>query len=249
MDSRYYSLLLAITLATLLVVAILLYFVYRIIQKQRKFLRLQRQVGKVEMATLEKERARIAGDLHDDIGPLLAAIKYRMAVVATGAERDQKELDLCAVHLDDAIGRLRHVTHNLLPATLERRGLFEAIGELVVSTEQLHPLQIEFTCDLAVPLSKEIEIHLYRMVQEGLANCIQHAAATHFNIKLTSDRRLLTLQLLDNGIGVSKEIPTEAHRGRGITGCRNRATMLGGQFSIDSEPGKGTILTFVMPIL
>ncbi|MFM8813188.1 MAG: sensor histidine kinase, partial [Methylophilaceae bacterium] len=215
------------------VVAILLYFVYRIIQKQRQFIRLQHQVVKVEMATLEKERARIAGDLHDDIGPLLAAIKYRMAVVTPIAERDQKELDLCAVHLDDAIVRLRQVTHNLLPATLERKGLVEAIQELVVSTEQLHALQIEFTCNLASPLSKEIDIHVYRVVQEGLANCIQHAAATRFNIKLMADRQVLTLQLIDNGVGVSKEIPTEIHRGRGIIGCRNRATMLGGQFTLD----------------
>lgn len=249
MDPHQYSIFLAVTVATFLVVAILLFFVFRILHKQRQLMRLQRQILTIEMATLEKERARIASDLHDDIAPLLAAIKFRLMTVASVTASDQKELDVCAGHLDDAIVRLRKVSHNLLPAILGRRGLVEAIRDLVVSTEQLHPLKIEFTCDLASPLSKEIEIHLYRMVQEGLANCIQHAAATHFNIKLTSDRRLLTLQLLDNGIGVSKEIPTEAHRGRGITGCRNRATMLGGQFSIDSEPGKGTILTFVMPIL
>lgn len=247
MDPRHYSLFLAVTLAIFFVVAILVYFVFRIIQKQQQLVRVQRQVVKVEMATLEKERARIASDLHDDIGPLLAAIKYRMAVVTPDAERDQKELHLCANHLDEAIIRLRQVTHNLLPASLERRGLVEAIQDLAVSTEQLHPLKIELITDLRVPLSKESEIHLYRVVQEGLANCIQHAAATCFKIRLTSDRRELTLQLMDNGIGISKKVPAEVHRGRGIAGFRNRATMLGGHFSLDSEPAKGTVLTFVIP--
>jgi len=247
MDSRQYSLFLAITLATLFVVAILLYFVFRIIQKQQQLLRLQRQVVKVEMATLEKERARIAGDLHDDIGPLLAAIKYRMSTVAPGIERDQNELDVCASHVDEALVRLRQVTHNLLPATLERRGLVEAIQDLVVSTEQLHPLKIECRVDLASPLSKEIEIHLYRLVQEALANCIQHSAATRFQITLATDPRTLNLQFMDNGIGISKEISAEAYRGRGIIGFSNRATMLGGQFTLDSEPSKGTVLTFVIP--
>jgi signal transduction histidine kinase len=248
MDPHQYSIFLAVTVATFLVVAILLFFVFRILHKQRQLMRLQRQILTIEMATLEKERARIASDLHDDIAPLLAAIKFRLMTVASVTASDQKELDVCAGHLDDAIVRLRKVSHNLLPAILGRRGLVEAIRDLVVSTEQLHPLKIEFTCDLASPLSKEIEIHLYRMVQEGLANCIQHAAATHFNIKLTSDRRLLTLQLMDNGIGVSTEIPTATHRGRGIIGCRNRATMLGGQFTLDSIRNKGTILTFMIPI-
>ena len=249
MDSRHYSLLLATTLASLFVVAILLYFVVRIVQKQQQFLRLQRQVIKIEMATLEKERARIAGDLHDDIGPLLAAIKYRMGVVATDTEQDQKELNLCSGHLDEAVVRLRQVTHNLLPATLERRGVVEAIQDLVVSTKQLHPLKIEFEFELATPLSKEIEIQLYRLVQEGLANCIQHAAATRFYIKLTVNRRILTLQLMDNGIGISNKVPAEAHRGRGIAGFRNRTMMLGGQFTLDSKPGKGTILTFTIPTI
>jgi signal transduction histidine kinase len=247
MDSRQAEIYLVVTLAMLFIVAILLYLVFRIIQKQQQFLRLQRQVVKVEMATLEKERARIASDLHDDIGPLLAAIKYRMAVVTPGAEQDQKELNLCAGHLDEAIVRLRQVTHNLLPATLERRGLVEAIQDLVVSTEQLHPLRIELIADLRVPISKESEIHLYRVIQEGLANCIQHAAATCFKIRLTADRRELTLQLMDNGIGISKKVPAESQRGRGIAGFRNRATLLGGHFSLDSEPAKGTVLTFVIP--
>ena len=247
MDSRQAEIYLVFTLAMLFIVAILLYFVFRIIQKQQQFLRLQRQVVKVEMATLEKERARIASDLHDDIGPLLAAIKYRMAVVTPDAEREQKELDVCAGHLDEAIVRLRQVTHNLLPATLQRRGLVEAIQDLAASTEQLHPLKIELITDLRVPLSKESEIHLYRVVQEGLANCIQHAAATCFQITLTSDRRALTLHLMDNGIGISQNILTEPQRGRCIAGFRNRATMLGGQFTFYSEPEKGTVLTFVIP--
>ena len=247
MDSRQAEIYLVFTLATLFIIAILLYFVFRIIQKQRQLMRVQREVVKIEMATLEKERARIASDLHDDIGPLLAAIKYRVAVVAPDNERDQKELDLCTDHLNEAIVRLRQVTHNLLPATLERRGLVEAIQDLAASTEQLHPLKIELITDLRVPLSKESEIHLYRVVQEGLANCIQHAAATCFQIKLTADRRALSLQLIDNGMGITKKVPADAHRGRGIAGFRNRATMLVGQFTIDSEPEKGTVLTFVIP--
>jgi signal transduction histidine kinase len=232
----------------LFVVVILLYFVFRIMQKQRQFMRLQRQVVTIEMATLEKERARIAGDLHDDIGPLLAAIKYRMAVVTPGAERDQKELDLCADHLDDAIVRLRQVTHNLLPAALERKGLLESIQDLVASMEKMHPLQIAFFFNLDGPLSTEIEIHLYRVVQEGVANCVQHAAATRLHINLTANHTMLTLQLIDNGIGFSTSMQPEALRGRGITGIRHRATMLGGKFRIEGEKNRGTALTFVIPL-
>ncbi len=211
-------------------------------------MQLQRQVTTVEMATLEQERARIAGDLHDDIGPILAAIKYRLGVVTPGTENDQKQLVLCEDHLNEAMVRLRQVTHNLLPAALERRGLVQAILDLVASTAQMHPLQIELIADLADPLTKEYEIHLYRLVQEGLANCIQHAAATRLQIKLSSVHRFVTLQILDNGIGISRKMPVDSLRGRGISGFRNRTTMLGGKFFIDSEPGKGTALNFKIPI-
>ena len=248
MDPRHYSLFLAITLATLFVVAILLYFVFRIIQKQQQLLRIQRQMFNVEMATLEKERTRIAGDLHDDLGPLLAAIKYRIQIVTPATEQDQKELDRCSDHLQEAIVRLRQVSYNLLPAVLERRGLAQAIQDLAVNMEQLHPLQIEFINDLASPISKEIEIHLYRMVQEGVANCVQHAAASRLQIKLTADHRVLTLQLVDNGIGIAPKVSVDTLRGRGITGFRNRAMMLGGTFVMESESGKGTALTFEIPL-
>ena len=248
MDPRHYSLFLAITLATLFVVAILLYFVFRIIQKQQELLRLQRKVAKVEVATLEKERARIAGDLHDDIGPLLAAVKYRIEVVVPGTERDQTELSVCADHLNEAMVRLRKVTHNLLPAVLEKRGLTEAIQELAVSTEKLYPLKVELIADMAVPLNKENEIHLYRLVQEGIANCVQHAAASCLRIKLTADHRMLTLQLVDNGIGIQNKASVDDFRGRGLAGFRNRAMMLGGTFVMESEPDKGTALIFEIPL-
>lgn len=243
-ETRIY---LAVAVATLIICVILFYLVVMIFRQQRKNIKLQRHIALGEISALEIERARIAADLHDDLGPLLAAIKFRIRLVGPLSEIDKQEISLSVSHLDDAIVRLRQISNNLLPTALVRKGLIGAVNELVASTMRLQNLAIDFDYSFFQADSKEQEVHIYRMIQEGIYNCIKHANATKMQITLKSEGQLIKLVIIDNGVGLPSNLDTDALSGRGLVSLRNRASIMGGEFYIHSDPRKGTILEFEIP--
>ena len=98
-------------------------------------MRLQREKIFAEITIREAERKRIATDLHDNLGPLLSAVKLNISSVDIDNAGDREVMDKTAKHLDEIIGSMRQISYDLLPATLERKGLVEAIREFVSSGE------------------------------------------------------------------------------------------------------------------
>ncbi|NDB54125.1 MAG: hypothetical protein EB025_08670, partial [Chitinophagaceae bacterium] len=123
--------LIAVAISTFLIALIVTVLVILLFIQHRKNLLLQQKTSMGEIASLEFERARIAADLHDDLGPLLAAIKFRVGLLSPSSSEDQEEIKQSVDHLDEAIQRLRKISNNLLPTALERKGLVDAVYELI----------------------------------------------------------------------------------------------------------------------
>src|SRR6201994_4168331 len=146
--------LLNITLFVSLVVAIIIvYFFVSIIRYHRRYMKLQREKIFAEITIRENERKRIAGDLHDSLGPLLSAVKLNISSVDIETPADREVLEKTAGYLDEIIGSMRRISHDLLPNTLERKGLIEAVREFIqqVRNKQTVNIQLYIVKEIRVP--------------------------------------------------------------------------------------------------
>jgi len=248
MDSQETRIAVALAIATFLISLVLILLVILLFNQYRKNLILQQKVLLSEIATLDFERTRIAADLHDDLGPLLAAIKLRVQLLKPSTCEDQDEINLSVSHLDDALQRLRKISNNLLPTSLERKGLVDALDELIIQSQRLSDFSIDFEKDHIPSLSKHYEVHIYRIIQEGIANCIKYAEATQMRITFTCKDKVINLQMADNGKGLPTNFALDPLSGRGLVNLKNRATIMGGELIIHSRPSIGTILEFEIPV-
>lgn len=227
---------------------ILLYFIITIIRYQRRSLRLHKEKIQAEIDTLEKERKRIASDLHDELGPLLSAVKLQINSLDITEPGDQQVIDTSSSHIDTIITKLREISNNLMPNTLMRKGLKRAIEEFIVNSQQASGLQIKFVCPQELALDKQKEINIYRIIQELLHNTIKHARATYLIIQITVENNSLLLMTADDGKGFDYFAKAKDNPGLGLRNLQSRAEVMGGDIACLSEPGKGTMYTFEIPV-
>src|SRR5260370_28541762 len=161
-----------ILFVSLVVAIMIVYFFVSIIRYHRRYMKLQREKTFAEITIQENERKRIAGDLHDSLGPLLSAVKLNISSVDVLHESDRLILAKTGGHLDEIIGSMRRISHDLLPNTLERRGLLEAIREFINQVSTKHSVDIQLYIVKEINIPKEKEIHMFRMVQEIVHNTI-----------------------------------------------------------------------------
>lgn len=189
----------------------------------------------------EKERKRIARDLHDGLGGLLTGLRFTLnsvkgnyvATYQSGADFD-KAIDI----LDQSIGELRRVARNMMPETLLKLGLRDAIEDYCITLGRDKPYRILFSSfgeSLRIPA--RFETGLYRIAQELINNAIRHSGADTIETHLIFDSNRIHLTVSDNGRGFDPAAPSS---GTGLTGIRSRCESLGGTFSIDSKPEAGT---------
>jgi len=242
MHTHEVTLFTAIIITAIVLAVIISYFVWSIIRQQRRAQALHQQLLLTEMATLEQERSRTAADLHDELGPLLSAIRFRI----DHARGNNEDLAIASNQIDEVIVRLRAIAGNLMPLALQRKGLITALQELIRDTERHSHLQIPFSAPAAIELSYQKSIHLYRVLQEVIHNCIKHAGATQLNISITKKETRLLISCRDNGRGFDLAQATE--KGIGLKSLRNRTELTGGQLHIETGTGKGTWLLFDIPL-
>jgi two-component system, NarL family, sensor kinase len=189
----------------------------------------------------EKERKRIARDLHDGLGGLLTGLRFTLnsvkgnyvATYQSGADFD-KAIDI----LDQSIGELRRVARNMMPETLLKLGLRDAIEDYCITLGRDKPYRILFSSfgeSLRIPA--RFETGLYRIAQELINNAIRHSGADTIETHLIFDSNRIHLTVSDNGKGFDPAAPSS---GTGLAGIRSRCESLGGIFSIDSKPETGT---------
>jgi signal transduction histidine kinase len=235
-------------LVSLIIAVIIVYFFVSIIRYHRRYMRLQREKIFAEITIRENERKRIAGDLHDSLGPLLSAVKLNISSVDIETEADRQILDKTAGYLDEIIGSMRRISHDLLPNTLERKGLIEAVREFIqqVKGRQTVNIQLYIVKEIRVP--KEKEIHIFRMVQEIVHNTIKHAQASNLQIGFSEENGHLLCLTKDDGKGFEKEKAMTASHGLGLRSLESRCEILNGILTLESAPGLGTNYFIKIPV-
>lgn len=248
MDAQEARIYLAIIISVIVVGVIIVYFAISVIRQQRRNIELQKANALAEISAMEKERARIAADLHDELGPILSVIKFRVDHVDPEKKDEQEELAKASQQLDDVITRMREVSNNLMPVALQRKGLIAAIEEFISHAQESAGITIGFRHETLPALLEDVSINLYRIVQETVHNCIKHAKAEKMEISISVKPDLLTLMSRDNGVGFVPPQTGEVYEGIGLRSLRNRTEMMDGSMMIESEPGKGSIFIFEIPI-
>lgn len=198
----------------------------------------------------EKERRRIGRELHDGLGAVLATVKMQINAL----QRKRPELENLpsyqkAEHLiDEACSNVREISHNLMPGVLEQQGLNFAVQDLCQTVGRSTGLEITF-----IPYGvegmddDEINIAVYRIVQELLKNVVKHAGATEVIVQLTVEESQLNLIVEDDGKGFDAET-AQNHSGIGLQNILSRVNYLNGQFDIDSTPGEGSTFSIDIPL-
>ncbi len=204
----------------------------------------------------EDERKRIARDLHDGTIQTLVAIGQRIELVRDAlAEQplaqSRQQLTEIKAMVTEAIANIRQFSRDLRPLTLEDLGLVPALHHLTMRLKQEKDVSAELRIEGdAIDLSQDLEVAIFRLVQEALNNIRKHAHATQVDITVRFLSRQTILEVRDNGVGF--EVPQNttdlATKGSfGLLGLEERAALFGGDISIQSAIGQGTIIRVILP--
>jgi signal transduction histidine kinase len=195
----------------------------------------------------ERERKRIAAELHDGLGQELLVIKNR-ALLGLMAPDDQnravEQLNEISTAVSATLDEVRQIAANLHPYQLDRLGLTKAIEAMIRKVAAAAEIKFSTEIDNIDGLfDAQAEINLYRIVQESLNNIVKHSGATEAAVAISRDERRVTITIRDNGKGFAAAPARNTgplKRGFGLAGMSERARMLGGDYAIHSIPGEGT---------
>jgi two-component system, NarL family, sensor histidine kinase UhpB len=205
---------------------------------------LSRQLLKAQ----EEERRRISRELHDETGQALMVLRFHLEMLAgdTKNEDQKAKIQESLEVLDRSIEGLRRTIARLSPRVLEELGLEAAIRRqaLVLAKHTGIKANLELREELG-PIDHDVEVAVYRSVQEALHNLAKHSQAKNFTIRLARTGSKISLQVEDDGIGFSPR--TASERGFGLTGMRERTVALGGSMRVHSESGRGTQIRILLP--
>jgi signal transduction histidine kinase len=247
MHPRETEIFIAILLTSGIIGIIIICFIVAVIKNHKRLLNLQRQHLIAEVNALEVERKRIVSDLHDELGPLLAVVKFQITNLGTTLKKDIELVDKASNHLDAVILRIREICNHILPDVLTRKGLFTAINKFIEEMEPRTSTDIIFTCRPG-QVSPQVELHVYRMIQEMTNNALKYSGATRLMIDINISNQMLALKVSDNGKGFDTTSVVNDSAGLGIKNIFGRTRMLNGIMCLTSEPGKGTTYKIEIPI-
>ncbi|WP_186435568.1 sensor histidine kinase [Maribacter sp. MAR_2009_72] len=195
----------------------------------------------------EKERQRVANELHDDLGSLMATIKLHFNTVNNKYE--DPALHKAETLLEEAYQKVRGMAHSKNSGVMSDQGLLPAIRKMAQVISETNALQVSVEdFGMGDRLENSLELSLFRTVQELVANAIKHAEATTLNIQLTQHEDTLNIIVEDNGKGFDRTNAVKGKNGMGLTNIEKRIEHLEGHFTIDSVLGKGTSILIDIPI-
>ncbi len=214
-------------------------FAFLKVESTKKEKKLLEEFAKNIIQSQEDERKKISGDLHDSIGQNLLLIKRDDEIT--------KNPQLNAL-VAETLEEVRAISRNLHPVQLERLGFTRALELVIDNCEKSG--DIVFSDELENIdglLSKEIEINLYRIIQECLSNILKHSKAKAAKLKIDVVKQNVIVEIQDNGIGFSYNQKIKTGKTIGLTSLNERTKHLNGTLKVKSEIGKGTNYTFVIP--
>lgn len=245
-----------ILLTALIIISGVLFYRKKQIEQQSKLdteIALQKEIRtKAILDAEEKERRRIAQDLHDGVGQLLSAAKLNLSNLdskITNQTEEQKIAMQNALNLvDDSVKEVRTVSHNMMPNTLIKLGLASAVREFITKLGNAPTLKVDLEIvGLDTRLDKQIETVLYRVIQEIVNNIIKHAKASQISMQLIRHETELNIMIEDNGVGFDTN-QLDNFEGIGLKGIQTRIEFLNGSVHFDSTVGRGTTVIIDVPL-
>ena len=195
----------------------------------------------------EKERQRIANDLHDDLGGLMTNVKLHFNALK---DKDSPELYSKTNKLiEEAYQKVRSVAHAKNSGVIAKQGLLIAVQNMANKVSVSNKIQIDVVDHgLDDRLENRIELTLFRVIQELITNVIKHAEATEATIHLTNHEDSINIMVEDNGKGFNPSQITKTNKGMGISSIDKRITHIDGSMTIESEKNKGTTVIIDIPL-
>jgi signal transduction histidine kinase len=198
---------------------------------------------------LEDEIKRIAHALHDEAGQLLASVYLALDELDRESPGTLRQVGRIRELLGRIEGELRRLSHELRPTILDDLGLMPALGALADGLSKRTGIRVDVDGDPEERFHPQIEIAIYRVAQEALANIARHAHATQAVIAVASGADMLSCTIHDDGQGFEPDALRASNRwGLGLIGMRERIGALGGRLRITSAPGRGTLVAATIPL-
>jgi two-component system NarL family sensor kinase len=215
---------------------------------------LERLRSQAVLEAEEAERRRIGSDLHDGVGQLLTAAKLNLHALgeqlSVQTEGQQTMLQNALDVVDESFREVRSISHNLMPNSLIKRGLAQAVRDFLgkISPDDRLQIQLEVVgLDRGRRLDATVENVLFRVIQELAQNIIKHARATQMTLQIIRREEELTVMVEDNGVGFDPAA-LGAEAGIGLKNIESRMAYLGGRAEFDSQPSRGTTVTLEVPL-
>jgi signal transduction histidine kinase len=216
-------------------------FSWFFVRNQKKLQQLK--VTRAMLEGEERERKRIAQDLHDGLGGMLAGVKINLSGWAAGKLDPPQDMELHKIigQLDRSVGELRHIARNMMPETLLKFGLETALKDLCefYMREDIHIEFQSFNIPGSLPLA--MQINIYRIVQEILANAVRHANATNIILQCSQNESVFFITIEDNGKGFD-QAALKGKSGLGLLNVKSRVDYMKGKMEIVSGSGEGTTI-------
>ncbi len=199
----------------------------------------------------EQERRFLARELHDEVGQVLTGLKMILDQSLPLAQPPLSgRLDEAISLVNDLVGRMRQLSLDLRPQMLDDLGLLIALDWHFRRYTQQTGIEVDFRhSPMPMPgrLPSHLETALYRIAQEALTNVARHARVKTVTVRLWVDETRAGIQIKDQGAGFDPAAVLQARASCGLAGVRERAELLGGEFIIESSPGRGALLTVELP--
>jgi two-component system, NarL family, sensor kinase len=245
---------------TLILMAITVLLSYVILQTRRKNQKLRMQEIVIEqkrktmdavMHAEENERKRIAADLHDSVAHKMVVAKLNLEILEgylPALNQEQRHVyDNIFSLVDDSCSEVRNLSHSMMPQAFFKSGLTDAVRNFIDKIEN-KSLRISFSTEGQLgDLEKNMEIMIYRIIQECMQNILKHADAGKVDISIILENGEIDVIIEDNGVGFDMDSIRNIE-GMGMKNLKSRIDFLNGKLDINSQKGRGTVIAFYIPV-
>jgi two-component system, NarL family, sensor kinase len=243
----------ASTVVLLLVIAIVTYaflhqkkVVQLKVQLHEEEFRRQQAIFDALQDGQEKERTRLAQELHDGVGAKLSGLKMNLEYLDINATEYKELISKIFMGVTETLEEVREVSHNLLPYQLNGKEMRELLLNCIEQFNNYDDCSYDlFMDDVATKVNETVKIHVYRMITELLNNIHKHAKATIASIQISIEEEKMEIVVEDNGIGLERD--ASKPEGIGLMNIKNRISICKGSINIDSS-GKGTSIIIEIPL-
>jgi signal transduction histidine kinase len=227
-----------------------------LLEQSRHMAEQLRHLSRQILSAQEEERRRISRDLHDEVAQVLTGINLHLATLKREATANTKDLKRKITRTQRLVERSVNIVHQfagqLRPTTLDDLGLIPALHSYLKDFAKRTGLAIRFasfTRGRTEQLNSAKRTVLYRVAQEALVNVAKHAHASLVKVRIQKLRRVISLEVKDNGksFDVQRVLSAGKRKGLGLLGMRERVEMVGGRFAVESASGKGTTIRAEIP--